>query len=195
MNATVTTLVVLLAVTAVVAVAAAWGTNRRWRQARQEAQRLSRQQQATEHALRKLVSETLPQIHQARGHVSVPAPAPELAGTAVGEQLTTLVKCAVGVVQAVVRDVQYAAYGEVERAKALGAEELRHAHTAAQEEIVRVRATALRSTEAAVRSVTVALVGMAARTSRKVSKGMRAHEDDAAFETLIGIDHTVQQCC
>ncbi|MFF4863519.1 ATP-binding protein [Streptomyces sp. NPDC001231] len=193
MNATVTTLVVLLAVAAVVAVAAACVSHRRWQQARQEAHRLSREQQATEHALRKLVGEILPQIHQAGGRISVPAPAPELVGTAVGEQLTTVVKCAAGVVQAVVRDVQYAAYEEVERAKTLGAEELRGAHTAAQEEIARVRSTALRSTEAAVRSVSSALVGMAARTSRKVSKGMRAHEDDAAFETLIGIDHTVQQ--
>ncbi|MGW5096278.1 ATP-binding protein [Streptomyces nodosus] len=215
MNATVTTLIVLLAVTAAVAVTAAWVTHRRWQQARQEAHRLSREQRATEHALRKLVGETLPQIHQTHGQISVPAPAPELAGTAVGEQLTAVVKCAAGVVQAVVNDIQYAAYQEVERAKrlgteelrrvysaaqeeveqakTLGAEELRRAHIAAQEEIAGVCSTALRSTEAAVRSVSSALVGMAARTSRKVSKGMRAHEDDAAFETLIGIDHTVQQ--
>ena len=44
-----------------------------------------------------------------------------------------------------------------------------------------------------MRSVSSALVGMAAKTSRKVSEGVRAHEDDAAFETLTGIDHTVQQ--
>ncbi|CAM5377974.1 hypothetical protein SHIRM173S_03239 [Streptomyces hirsutus] len=46
-----------------------------------------------------------------------------------------------------------------------------------------------------MRSVSSALVGMAAKTSRKVSEGVRAHEDDAAFETLTGIDHTVQRCC
>ncbi|MFJ3824941.1 ATP-binding protein [Streptomyces nodosus] len=193
MNPIVSALVVLLAVAAVVAAAAAWVTRRRWQQARQEAHRLSREQRATEHALRRLVGEILPQIHRTGGRGSVPVPAPELVGTAVGEELTAVVKCCAGVVQAVVRDVQYTAYQEVERARTMGAEELRRAHIAAQEEIAGVCSTALRSTEAAVRSVSSALVGMAARTSRKVSKGMRAHEDDAAFETLIGIDHTVQQ--
>jgi hypothetical protein len=41
--------------------------------------------------------------------------------------------------------------------------------------------------------VSSALVGMAARTSRRVSEGVRAHQDDDAFETLTGIDRTVQQ--
>ncbi|GAA1857752.1 ATP-binding protein [Myceligenerans crystallogenes] len=72
-------------------------------------------------------------------------------------------------------------------------QDLRAARAAADEEIARVRATAVRSTEAAVRSVSATLVGMAARTSRKVSEGIRRHEDDDAFETLVGIDHTVQQ--
>ncbi|WP_457492652.1 ATP-binding protein [Streptomyces sp. P5_D11] len=193
MNATATTMVILLAAAAIVAVAAAWVAQRRWQKARQRAHLLAREQEATERALQKLVHETLPQIHQAGGRISVPSPAPELAGTLVGEQLTAAVKATAGVVQAVVRDIQYAAHQEIEQTKTLGAEELRRSHTAAQEEIARVRATALRSTEAAVRSVSSALVGMAAKTSRKVSEGVREHEDDAAFETLTGIDHTVQQ--
>ncbi|MFE9308197.1 ATP-binding protein [Streptomyces sp. NPDC006706] len=193
MNATATTMVILFAAAAIVAAAAAWVAHRRWQKTRQQAHLLAREQQATERALHRLVHETLPQIHQTGGRISVPAPAPELAGTAVGEQLTNVVKGTVGVVQAVVRDTRYAAHQEIEQAKTRGAEELRHAHTAAQEEIAQVRATAVRSTEAAVRSVSSALVGMAAKTSRKVSEGVRAHEDDAAFETLTGIDHTVQQ--
>ncbi|MFD5658654.1 sensor histidine kinase [Streptomyces hirsutus] len=171
MNATATTMVILSAAAAIVAGAAAWVAHRRWQRARQQAHLLAREQQATERALHKLVHETLPQVHQTGGRISVPAAAPELAGTAVGEQLTNVVKGTAGVVQAVVRDMQYAAH----------------------QEIAQVRATAVRSTEAAVRSVSSALVGMAAKTSRKVSEGVRVHEDDAAFETLTGIDHTVQQ--
>lgn len=193
MNTTATTMVIVLAAAAIVAVAAAWVTHRRWQQTRRQAHLLAREQQATEDALQKLVHETLPQIHKSGGRITVPAPAPELAGTAVGEQLTNVVKATAGVVQAVVRDIQYAAHQEIEQAKTLGAQELRRSHTAAQEEIARVSATAVRSTEAAVRSVSSALVGMAAKTSRKVSEGVREHEDDAAFETLTGIDHTVQQ--
>jgi signal transduction histidine kinase len=193
MNATATTLVILLATAALVAAAAAWAARRRWQKARQHAHLLARTQQATERALHKLVHDTLPQIHRAGGRIEVPTLAPELAGTAAGEQLTNVVKATIGVVQAVVRDVQYAAHQEIEQAKTLGAQELRSSHTAAQEEIARVRATAVRSTEAAVRSVSSALVGMAAKTSRKVSEGVREHADDAAFETLTGIDHTVQQ--
>ncbi|MGW5215963.1 ATP-binding protein [Streptomyces sp. NPDC004051] len=193
MNATATTMVILFAAAAIVAGAAAWVIHRRWQKTRQQAHLLAREQQATERALHKLVHETLPHIHQTGGRISVPAAAPELAGTAVGNQLTNVLRGTVGVVQAVVRDMQYAAHQEIEQAKTRSAEELRHAHTTAQEEIAQVRATAVRSTEAAVRSVSSALVGMAAKTSRKVSEGVRAHEDDAAFETLTGIDHTVQQ--
>ncbi|GGU55993.1 ATP-binding protein [Streptomyces albospinus] len=193
MAATIITIVVLVALTAVVSMAAAWVTHRRWQQARQETHRLAREQQATQHALQKFVTETLPQIHQSGGRIAAPTPAPELAGTPIGEQLITVVKGTAGVVQAVVRDIQFTAHQEIEQAKTLGAEELRRSHTDAQVEIARVRSTALRSTEAAVRSVSSALVGMAAKTSRKVSEGVRAHEDDAAFETLVGIDHTVQQ--
>ncbi|NUK25933.1 ATP-binding protein [Streptomyces lunaelactis] len=193
MITTATAMVIVLAAAAIVAVAAAWVTHHRWQKTRRQAHLLAREQQATEGALHKLVHETLPQIHQSGGRITVPAPAPELAGTAVGEQLTNVVKATAGVVQAVIRDIQYAAHQEIEQAKTLGAEELRRSHTAAQEEIARVRATAVRSTEAAVRSVSSALVGMAAKTSRKVSEGVREHEDDAAFETLTDIDHTVQQ--
>ncbi|MBO0915965.1 hypothetical protein, partial [Streptomyces laculatispora] len=86
MNATATTMVILLAAAAIVAVAAAWVAQRRWQKARQRAHLLAREQEATERALQKLVHETLPQIHQAGGRISVPSPAPELAGTLVGEQ-------------------------------------------------------------------------------------------------------------
>ncbi|MGW9170911.1 hypothetical protein [Streptomyces decoyicus] len=182
MNAIAITTIILLAAAAIFAGTAAWAAHRRWQKARQQAHLLAREQQGTERALHKLVHETLPQIHQAGGRISVPATAPELAGTSVGEQLTLVTKCAADVVQAVVRDIQHAAHREIEQRKTIGTEE-----------IARVRATAVRSTEAAVRSVSSALVGMAAKTSRKVSEGVREHEDDAAFETLTGIDHTVQQ--
>ncbi|WP_167353852.1 hypothetical protein, partial [Streptomyces hirsutus] len=107
MNATATTMVILFAAAAIVAGTAAWVAHRRWQKTRQQAHLLAREQQATERALHRLVHEILPQIHQTGGRISVPAPAPELAGTAVGEQLTHVVKGTVGVVQAVVRDMQY----------------------------------------------------------------------------------------
>lgn len=72
-------------------------------------------------------------------------------------------------------------------------QEARRSQATAQDEIARAQAGAVRATEAAVRSVSSTLVGMAAKTSRKVSEGVRTHQDDDAFETLVGIDHTVQQ--
>lgn len=193
MNTLTITTLVLLALAAVVAGAAAWVTRRRWLAARQQVHLLGREQRATEQALDRLVQEVLPQIHTAGGRAAPPVLAPELAGTAVGERLELAVKATAGLAQAIVRDIRYTAHQEIEQVKTHGAEELRRAHTDAQAEIARVQANAVRSTEAAVRSVSSALVGMAARTSRRVSEGVRAHQDDAAFETLTGIDRTVQQ--
>ncbi|WP_062643806.1 sensor histidine kinase [Streptomyces maremycinicus] len=193
MNTLAITALVLFAIGAVVAVAAVWVTRRRWLAARQQALLLAREQQATEQALDRLVHEVLPQIHKVGGRAAPPVLVPELAGTAVGERLELAVKATAGLAQAIVRDIQYAAHQEIEQVKTRGAEELRRAHTDAQLEIARVQANAVRSTQAAVRSVSSALVGMAARTSRRVSEGVRAHQDDAAFETLTGIDRTVQQ--
>ncbi|MFE9684493.1 ATP-binding protein [Streptomyces sp. NPDC006285] len=192
MNPLAITTIVLLAL-ASVAVATAWTTRRRWMAARQQVHLLTSEQQATERALYQLVHVTLPQIHTSGGRVTVSPLSPELVGTALGKRLDDATKATVGLVKAVVRDIQYAAHQEIEQAKTRGAEELRRSHTDAQEEIARVQANAVRSTEAAVRSVSSALVGMAARTSRRVSEGVRTHQDDAAFETLTGIDRTVQQ--
>ncbi|WP_435058122.1 ATP-binding protein [Streptomyces sp. bgisy060] len=182
-----------LAVVVAVAVAAVWVARRRWLGARQQAQLLAREQRATEHALHRLVNEVLPQIHKSGGRATPPVLAPELAGTTVGERLELAAQATTALAQAIVRDIQYAAHQEIEQVKTRGAEDLRRAHTDAQAEIARVQGNAVRSTEAAVRSVSSALVGMAARTSRRVSEGVRAHQDDAAFETLTGIDRTVQQ--
>ncbi|MFG2441000.1 ATP-binding protein [Streptomyces sp. NPDC048508] len=135
----------------------------------------------------------LPQIHKTGGQVNVPVLSPELSGTDVGERLDLAAKATAGLVQAVVRDLQYATQQELEQVRVHSAEELRRSHTDAQQEVARVQANAVRSTEAAVRSVSSALVGMAARTSRRVSEGVRTHQEDAAFETLTGIDRTVQQ--
>ncbi|MGQ4436990.1 MULTISPECIES: ATP-binding protein [unclassified Streptomyces] len=182
-----------LALAAVAAAVAVWVTHRRWLAARQQAQLLAREQQATEQALQRLVQEVLPQIHKTGGRAAPPVLVPELAGTTVGEQLALAVKATAGLAQAIVRDIQYTAHQEIERVKTRGAEELRRAHTDAQAEVARAQTNAVRSTEAAVRSVSSAMVGMAARTSRRVSEGVRAHQDDAAFETLTRIDRTVQQ--
>ncbi|MFJ2812128.1 ATP-binding protein [Streptomyces sp. NPDC087294] len=185
--------ITILALAVFVAAVVVWVTHRRWLAARQQAQLLAQKQQATEQALDRLVQELLPQIRRAGGRAAPPVLAPELAGTAVGERLELVAKATAGLAQAIVCDIQYATHQEIEQVKTRGAEELRRAHTDAQAEIVRVQANAVRSTEAAVRSVSSALVGMAARTSRRVSEGVRAHQDDAAFETLTGIDRTVQQ--
>ncbi|MFJ4973010.1 ATP-binding protein [Streptomyces sp. NPDC088755] len=193
MNTFAITTFVLFALAAVVAGVAAWLARRRWLTARQQVQLLAREQRAAEQALDRLVQEVLPQIHRARGRATLPVLTPELAGTAVGERLEIVTKATAGLAQALVRDLQYAAHQEIEQVKTHGAEELRRVHTDAQAEITRVNANAVRSTEAAVRSVSSALVGMAARTSRRVSEGVREHRDDAAFATLTEIDRTVQQ--
>ncbi|MFK0159695.1 ATP-binding protein [Streptomyces sp. NPDC090493] len=193
MNTPAITTLVLLALAVVIASAMDWVTRRRWLAARHQAHLLTREQQATAQSLDRLVHEVLPQIHKAGGRVAPPVLPPELTGTTVGERLELVAKATAGLAQAIVHDIRYAAHQEIEQVKTHGAEELRRSHTDAQAEIARVQANAVRSTEAAVRSVSSALVGMAARTSRRVSEGVRAHQDDAAFETLTGIDRTVQQ--
>ncbi|MFJ8487435.1 ATP-binding protein [Streptomyces sp. NPDC094038] len=193
MNSLAIATLVLLVLTAGFAGGAAWVTRRRLLAARQQAHLLTCEQGAIEQALDRLVQEVLPQIHKSGGRAAPPALAPELTGTVVGGRLELVAKATAGLAQAIVRDVQYAAHQEIEQVKTRGAQELRRAHTDAQAEIARGQANAVRSTEAAVRSVSSALVGMAARTSRRVSEGVRAHQDDAAFETLTGIDRTVRQ--
>ncbi|MFE3166634.1 ATP-binding protein [Streptomyces sp. NPDC059224] len=193
MNVFAITILVLLVLVAVVALAMVAAIRRRWRAARQQADLLSREQRVTEQALDRLVHEVLPQIHRTGGRVAPPVVPPELTGTVVGERLALVAKAAAGLAQTIIGEVRYAAQQEIEQIRAHAAEELRRAHINAQAETARVQANAVRSTEAAVRSVSSALVGMAAKTSKAVSEGVRAHQDDATFGTLTGIDRTVQQ--
>ncbi|MEU6663816.1 ATP-binding protein [Streptomyces sp. NPDC046821] len=193
MSTFVTITIVLLALAAVAAAVAAWTNHRRWTAARQQADRLARERQSIEHALHQLVHETLPQIYKKSGWITSPALSPELAGTDVGEWLDHAAKATAVLVQTVIGDIRNAAHQEIEQVKTQATEELRRSHLDAQQELERVRANAVRATEAAVRSVSSALVGMAARTSHTVSKGVRRHQDDDVFETLTKIDRTVQQ--
>lgn len=193
MNTFAITTLTVLSLVVIIAVAAALVARGRWLASQQKAQLLAAQQQATEQALDRLINEVVPQIHATSGRAAPPVLPPALEGTGVGMRLESAVKAIGGLAQALIRDVQSAAHQEFEQVRMRGAEELRRVHTDAQTEIARVQATAVRSTQAAVRSVSSALVHMAARTSRRVSEGVRAHQDDAAFETLTGIDRTVQQ--
>ncbi|PWJ08000.1 hypothetical protein DKG34_05610 [Streptomyces sp. NWU49] len=193
MSAVSAALALLLTLMITIGGSAAWVLRRRWQRARQEAERLARQQRATEHALVHLVQQMLPQLrHVGRPGALPPLPA-ELAGTTVGKQLTAIAVRAAEVVHAVAQDIQSAARGQIEQAQTAAAEEISQIRTAVAQETAQVHSAAVESTRTAVRSVSSALVGMAAKTGRQVSEGVRRHEGDAAFETLTGIDHTVQQ--
>ncbi|NYV72819.1 ATP-binding protein [Streptomyces sp. UH6] len=170
-----------------------WRMRRRWQAAARETGRLARQQQAVEHALDHLSQQAIPRMRQTGGQ-DAPLHLPgELAGTAVGRRLAEVAARAGETVQAVVYDVRADARAQAEQARAAAVEEVQQVHAAVLEEMERVRSTAVSATRAAVRSVSSSLVGMAAKVGRQVSEGVRRHQDDGAFETLVGIDHTVQQ--
>ncbi|MFH8791064.1 ATP-binding protein [Streptomyces sp. NPDC017941] len=157
-----------------------WGQYRRERRTgdrlRAQAAELTGRQHATEDVLGQLATGVIPGLgieaeRLGTGHgVDIELPEP-LVNTALAQRLAELANSAAHTV----RKVQYDAQSS----------------TSAQ--IAEARQSAQESSRAAVRAVSSAMVGMASKLSQRVSQGVRQHEGDEAYETLVGIDHPTQQ--
>ncbi|MGW3205229.1 ATP-binding protein [Streptomyces sp. NPDC001135] len=185
----------ILAVGAVVAVAAAGTAGHFHRAYRRErgradqlqghAEQLTRQLRAAEHAMAQLASEVLPAIAAPGpgGHrgPDLPLP-PPLAHTPLAGRLRDVAGQATAAVVRVRETAQAAADHRVAEIR-----------SAADHEIAKARRESREATRAAVRSFASNVVARASRLSREISQGVRSHQDDEAYATLVHIDHTAQQ--
>ncbi|MEW2393463.1 ATP-binding protein [Streptomyces venezuelae] len=154
---------------------------------RVQAEEIARRQHATEHVLAQLAGGVIPALgaeaeRQGTGH-GVDIELPEaLVNTALAQRLTELADSAAHTVRKVQYDAQTSTSSQIADAR-----------ESARSESARARQSAEESSRAAVRAVSSAMVGMASKLSQRVSQGVRRHEGDEAYETLVGIDHPTQQ--
>ncbi|MEU5900130.1 MULTISPECIES: ATP-binding protein [Streptomyces] len=154
---------------------------------RAQAEEITRRQHATEHVLAQLAGGVIPELgaeaeRLGTGH-GVDIELPEaLVNTALAQRLTELADSAAHTVRKVQYDAQTSTSSQIAEAQ-----------ESARIEAARARRSAEESSRAAVRAVSSAMVGMASKLSQRVSQGVRRHEGDEAYATLVGIDHPTQQ--
>ncbi|MEU6085579.1 ATP-binding protein [Streptomyces sp. NPDC047085] len=184
------------AVSAAVALAAGgttWRYHRAYRRERGRADQLqsrtdqlTQQLGAVEYALGQLAFEVLPAAgaagrpEQPHG-ADLPLPVP-VAHTALAGRLRDVAGQAVATVARV-----------REAAQASADQRVAEIRSAAEDEVAKARLESQQATRAAVRSFASNVVARAARLSREISKGVRSHQDDEAYATLVHIDHIAQQ--
>ncbi|MEU6996022.1 ATP-binding protein [Streptomyces sp. NPDC046465] len=185
---------VVPSVLALAAGSAAWrfwdqyrGERRTSERLRGRAEEAAGRQRATEEVLAQLADGVIPRLgteaeRLGTGHgVDIELP-PALVNTTLAQRLTGLADSAAHTVRKVQYDAQTSTSVQITEAQ-----------KSAQDEVTRARERAEESSRAAVRAVSSAMVGMASKLSQRVSHGVRRHEGDEAYETLVGIDHPTQQ--
>ncbi|MGW0880595.1 ATP-binding protein [Streptomyces sp. NPDC002671] len=184
------------AVSAAVALAAGgttWRFQRAYRRERGRADQLqgrtdqlTQELRAVEYALGQLAAEVLP----AAGAAALP-------GQQRGADLALPVALAHTPLAARLRDVAGQAVATVTRVReathASAEQRIAEIRTAAEQEVAKARRESQQATRAAVRSFASNVVARASRLSREISKGVRSHQDDEAYATLVHIDHIAQQ--
>ncbi|POX48443.1 hypothetical protein C3489_27215 [Streptomyces sp. Ru71] len=181
----------LLAAGTTVALAAAgttWHFHRCYRrergrgeQLRGHVEQLTQQLGAVEYALAQLTSE-IPGLAAGERPGGDPAVPHQLAYTPLAGRLRDLS----AQVTATVTQVRDAAQTSAD-------ERVDGIRSAADQEIDKARREAREATRAAVRSFASNVVAKASRLSREISQGVRSHQDDEAYATLVHIDHIAQQ--
>ncbi|MFD5587708.1 ATP-binding protein [Streptomyces sp. NPDC057413] len=181
----------LLAAGTTVALAATgstWHFHRAYRRERDQAARLrgqaeqlTEQLRAAEYALGQLTSEIPGLAAGSRSADDLAVPHP-LAHTPLAARLRDLT----GQVTATVTRVR-------DSAQASADEHAARIRSAADQEVEKAHREAREATRAAVRSFASNVVAKAARLSREISQGVRSHQDDEAYATLVHIDHIAQQ--
>ncbi|AYA20431.1 sensor histidine kinase [Streptomyces alfalfae] len=154
---------------------------------RRHAEEIAAQQRAAEDVLAQLAGGVLPRLGAeaersgtGRGaDIDLPD---VLVGTVLAQRLTELANSAAHTVRKVQYDAQTSTGSQLTEVQETARKQVEGARRAAEE-----------SSRAAVRAVSSAMVGMASKLSQRVSQGVRRHEGDEAYETLVGIDHPTQQ--
>ncbi|MEU3844559.1 ATP-binding protein [Streptomyces sp. NPDC028635] len=150
-------------------------------QLRSHAQHLTEQLQAAEYALARLTA-AIPALASGEASDADLTPPPPLAHTPLAGRLRDLT----GQVTATVTRVR-------EAAQATADEQTAQIRSAADGAIEKAHRDAREATRAAVRSFASNVVAKASRLSREISQGVRSHQDDEAYATLVHIDHIAQQ--
>ncbi|MFI5976954.1 ATP-binding protein [Streptomyces sp. NPDC051452] len=184
----------ILAATAAVALAAAvtaWRFRRAYRrersradQVRSRAEQLAQQLGAVEYVLAQLTA-NVPALADARPgeqRAVEPTLPPPLSRTALADRLRDLT----GQVTATVTRVRESAQDTADR-------HIAGIRSDADRRIADARREAQEATRAAVRGFASSVVARASRLSREISQGVRSHQDDEAYATLVHIDHIAQQ--
>ncbi|MEU7583516.1 ATP-binding protein [Streptomyces sp. NPDC041068] len=185
---------VVPSVVALAAGGAAWrwwdlyrGERREGERLRGQVEELTRYGRATEEVLGQLARGVIPGLGAEAGQpgtgrgVDIALPQ-VLVDTVLAQRLAEVANSAAQTVRTVQYDAQSSTRAQIAEA-----------HQSAQGEAERARESAQEASRAAVRAVSSAMVGMASKLSGRVSQGVRRHEGDEAYATLVGIDHPTQQ--
>lgn len=176
----------------------AWYAVRAVREQQKRLSVLERELAVREDALEHLAASTLPALSESVRRFEQTAVGPEVPPGLENSRFAQCLRWIIDRVSEDLRTVQSETRETVNRET----EEQTRAAVAAAEQSVRTEADSGReraeslareATSAAVRSFGTSVVSLGADVSQVVSAALREHRDDRVYETLIRIDHTVQQ--
>ncbi|WP_040791015.1 ATP-binding protein [Nocardia paucivorans] len=159
---------------------------------------LERELGVREDALENLAASTLPALSDSLRRFEQPAAGPEVPS---GLENSRFAQCLRWIVERFTEDLRAVQTETRDTLTREHEEKLKEAVTAAEEAVraeeesarAQVESTSREATSAAVRSFGTSVVSLGADVSQVVSAALREHRDDRVYETLIRIDHTVQQ--
>ncbi|MER7453219.1 sensor histidine kinase [Nocardia beijingensis] len=177
----------ILAAALVIAVAGALYAVQYARAQRAKVEALAREQRATEDTLERFAATTLPAVADAIRRFESQVPPVEVQAGMENSRLAQILRWIseryaddLSLMRSETRDLTN---NEAQQA-------IKAAEEAARNEVA---AASRQATSAAVRSFGTSVVSLGADVSQVVSAALREHRDDAVYETLTRIDHTVQQ--
>lgn len=177
----------ILAAALVIAVAGALYAVQYARAQRAKLEALAREQRATEDTLERFAATTLPAVADAIRRFESQVPPVEVQAGMENSRLAQILRWIseryaddLSLMRSETRDLTN---NEAQQA-------IKSAEEAARNEVA---AASRQATSAAVRSFGTSVVSLGADVSQVVSAALREHRDDAVYETLTRIDHTVQQ--
>lgn len=159
---------------------------------------LERELGVREDALENLAASTLPALSDSLRRFEQPTAGPEVPP---GLENSRFAQCLRWIVERFTEDLRAVQTDTQDTLTRENEEKLRQAIAAAEEAVraeeesarTQVESTSREATSAAVRSFGTSVVSLGADVSQVVSAALREHRDDRVYETLIRIDHTVQQ--
>lgn len=159
---------------------------------------LERELGVREDALEHLAAATLPALTESVRRYEQTAIGPEVPA---GLENSRFAQCMLWITERVTEDLRLVQSETRDSTVREAEEQTRQAVTAAETAVrsevenarTQVETTSREATSAAVRSFGTSVVSLGADVSQVVSAALREHRDDRVYETLIRIDHSVQQ--